>query len=57
MGDEHSHALELSNSQLFDPSKKKRPMKEWVQVSYIHQEKWLKFAQESANYVSDLLKK
>jgi len=56
-GDMHEHALGLSGSQLFDPSKKKRPMKEWVQVSFKHQEKWLNFAQEAANYVSSLLKK
>jgi len=56
-GDVHSKALNLSGSQLFDPSKKERPMKEWVQVPYVHQEKWLNLAQEAQNYVSTLLKK
>ena len=56
-GDIHTQALDLTGSQLFDPSKKNRPMKEWVQVSYIHEEKWLNFAQKAALYVSSMLKK
>lgn len=54
-GDIHAQALGLSGSQLFDPSKKKRPMKEWVQVPYLHEEKWLNFAQEAALYVFSAL--
>jgi len=52
----HSLALELPESQLFDPSKKKRPMKEWVQVPYSHQGNWLNFAKEACKYVSSMLK-
>jgi hypothetical protein len=29
-GDDHKNALALKGVQLFDPSDKKRPMKEWV---------------------------
>jgi len=29
-GENHSEALSFDGSQLFDPSGKKRPMKEWV---------------------------
>ena len=43
-GDIHNEALILDGSQLFDPSGKKRPMKEWVQVSANHKDKWAKFA-------------
>ena len=50
-------ALELTGSHLFDPSKKQRPMKEWVQVSYEHNKKWLTFAQEASAYVSSLQKR
>jgi len=49
-------AIQLPGSQLFDPSKKQRPMKEWVQVSYVHNKKWLNFAEESSRYVSSLQK-
>ncbi|MDR2010837.1 MAG: hypothetical protein LBQ22_10185 [Bacteroidales bacterium] len=50
-GDIHKEALNLDGSQLFDPSGKKRPMKEWVQVSAEHSDKWEKFAIEAKNYV------
>jgi len=50
-GDTHSEALSLKGSQLFDPSHKKRPMKEWVQVPYAHKSKWKKYAFEAMEYV------
>ncbi len=49
-------ALSLKGSKLFDPSGKKRPMKEWVQVQYKHQEKWLHFSKAAAEYVLSLIK-
>jgi len=51
-GETHAEALNLEGSQLFDPSKKKRPMKEWVQVSYKHKSKWQAFAKEAKGYVN-----
>ena len=56
-GDVHRNALSLSGSQTFDPSKKKRPMKECVQVPYAHQEKWPHLAEEALLYVSKQIKK
>lgn len=50
-GDTHREALSLDGSQLFDPSGKKRPMKEWVQVTSDHKTKWAIFAKEALNYV------
>lgn len=50
-GDVHHEALSFDGSQLFDPSGKKRPMKEWVQVSFDYQDSWEKFAQAAADYV------
>lgn len=50
-GDAHQEALSLDGSQLFDPSGKTRPMKEWVQVSFHHADKWEKFAIEAIKYV------
>lgn len=47
----HRDALALEGSQLFDPSGKKRPMKEWVQVPSDHSDKWAKFAKEALQYV------
>jgi hypothetical protein len=50
-GDPHAEALSLDGSQLFDPSGKKRPMKEWVQVSADHSDQWTAFAKEALKYV------
>lgn len=50
--DAHREALSLDGSQLFDPSGKGRPMKEWVQVSYAYKDRWEAFAQAAAQYVS-----
>jgi hypothetical protein len=50
-GDAHQEALSLDGSQLFDPSGKNRPMKEWVQVSFHHADKWERFAIEAVKYV------
>lgn len=50
-GDDHAAALALTGAQLFDPSGKKRPMKEWVQVPYEHKAKWKKFATAAYEYV------
>lgn len=50
-GETHKEALSLDGSQLFDPSGKKRPMKEWVQVSADHSDKWKIFAKAAFKYV------
>lgn len=52
-GDAHSEALSLDGSQLFDPSGKNRPMKEWVQVPFHYHEKWEEFARSAMEYVND----
>ena len=51
--DAHKEALSLDGSQLFDPSGKKRPMKEWVQVPFTYAVQWEKFAKESLKYVKE----
>jgi hypothetical protein len=50
-GDEHKEALSLDGSQLFDPSGKKRPMKEWIQVTFNYKQHWKKFAEVALKYV------
>jgi len=55
-GEIHKEALSLDGSQLFDPSGKNRPMKEWVQVSYYYKDNWLKYANEAMKYVSESIK-
>ena len=55
-GDIYSAALGYDGSQLFDPSGKKRPMKEWVQISYKHKDKWLTLANEAKKYVLSMQK-
>ncbi len=49
----HKEALSLNGAQLFDPSGKKRPMKEWVQVPFDYAEKWSKFAEEALKYIKE----
>jgi hypothetical protein len=51
-GDIHSEALSLDGSQMFDPSGKKRPMKEWVQVPYEYKDRWTEFAKGAMKYVA-----
>jgi len=51
-GPSHQEALSLDGSKLFDPSGKKRPMKEWVQVPFDYADKWEELAKESIRYVS-----
>ena len=53
-GDTHIDALQNNGALLFDPSGKKRPMKEWVQVPFTHKNKWKKYAEIACNYVSNL---
>jgi len=43
-GDAHATALGLAGSVLFDPSGMKRPMKEWVVVSWDHSSRWEELA-------------
>jgi hypothetical protein len=50
-GDIHKEALALKGAQLFDPSGKKRPMKEWIQVPAKHSDKWEKLAKEAFKFV------
>lgn len=50
-GKDHEKALQLKGSKLFDPSKKNRPMKEWVQVPFKHVDEWKKLASAAAKYV------
>lgn len=54
--DAHKEALSLDGSELFDPSGKKRPMKEWVQVPFNYSEKWEKFAKSTFDYVKSSTK-
>ena len=45
-------ALALKGAHLFDPSGKKRPMKEWVQVPHAHAALWNKLAKAAFDYVN-----
>jgi hypothetical protein len=55
-GETHREALSLDGTQLFDPSGKKRPMKEWVQVPFDYKDKWEAFAKAAMEYVASSLK-
>jgi len=52
--DIHSEVLSLDGSELFDPSGKNRPMKEWIQVPYDYKDKWIDFAKAAKHYVETL---
>lgn len=44
----HAQALALDGASLFDPSRMKRPYKDWVLVPVAHADRWLEFAANSA---------
>lgn len=46
----HQEALSHDGSKLFDPSGKKRAMKEWVQVPFSYKNNWPKYALEAIQY-------
>ena len=50
-GNAHSEAIALKDAVLFDPSKKGRPMKEWVQVPFAHKKHWERLAMAALQYV------
>jgi hypothetical protein len=53
-GEPHRDALSLDGSDLFDPSGKGRPMKEWVQVPEAYIDQWPGMAQAAFDYVTSL---
>jgi len=52
-GATHAEALALAGAKLFDPSERGRPMKEWVVVPIEYSSKWLEFARDAFDYVTD----
>lgn len=52
----HRTALDLKGAKLFDPSGKKRPMKEWVQVPFVYSKNWQSYATQAMKYVDGLTK-
>jgi hypothetical protein len=41
----HAEALTLPGAELFDPSGKHRPFKDWVAIPHTHANQWLHFAE------------
>lgn len=50
-GEAHAEALSLDGSELFDPSKKNHPMKEWIQVPAEYSDRWERFAKAAHAYI------
>jgi len=53
-GEAHTGALKLKSAALWDPGSMGRPMKEWVRIPAIHQEKFKQLAAASLQYVETL---
>ena len=47
----HKEAMSLDGTELFDPSKKGRAMKEWVVVPFEYKGVWKKFAKAAFDFV------
>ena len=52
-GDDHRAALALAGAQLWDPSGKHRPMKEWVQIRFENAHAWAEIAEQALRYVAN----
>ena len=50
-GEDHTRALALKGSKLFDPGGMNRPMKEWVVIPAKFSDQWKSFAEAAMNYV------
>jgi hypothetical protein len=53
-GTAHSTAMAIEGAQLFDPSGKKRPMKEWVQLPLDSSDQWAKLSKSAYAYIKKL---
>ncbi|GAA3085123.1 hypothetical protein JOF29_002974 [Kribbella aluminosa] len=45
----HAEALTLPGAELFDPSGKHRPFKDWVAIPHTHADQWPHFAETALN--------
>jgi hypothetical protein len=50
--EQHATALSMQDARLFDPSGRNQPMKEWVQVPFMHAQEWVPLAKRALEYVS-----
>ncbi len=53
--EDHRFAMALFGAELWDPSGKHRPMREWVQVPYEHREHWLGLAASALKHVQSTI--
>jgi hypothetical protein len=51
--DASSLLKKYEGAQLFDPSGKKRPMKDWLQVPFDYKKDWEKLARQAAGFVEE----
>lgn len=52
-GESLNEAISLDGTQLFEPMEG-RQMKEWVQIPFVHKDKWKKFALKSLEIASSV---
>jgi hypothetical protein len=48
---EHTAALALSGAELWDPSGKGRPFKDWVRVPQAHEDTWGRLAEQALHHI------
>ena len=53
-GEAHADAMSLDGAILFDPSKKGRAMKAWVQLPYHYKNDWKRFATAAYDFVKHI---
>jgi hypothetical protein len=48
---EHAEALALDGAQLFDPSARDKPFKDWVQIPVAYGDQWPRFAEAALDHL------
>lgn len=51
-GDAHARALGLAGAELWDPTGRRRPMREWVHIPSAHRQEWPALAEAAMRYVA-----
>lgn len=53
MGEFHAEAMQLTGATLFNPMGSDKPMGNWVQIPFLHADKWNYFAKLAHDFVEN----